>query len=156
MKLATLLYIINTRGEYLLMKRLKSPNKGLMSPPGGKLDIISAESPLDCSIREAFEECHLTTCASDWKLRGILTEKDYPDIGNIMIFLMELKFFIDILPKACNEGEFFFIHPDDFNKYEIPVTDKLFLWNRIIMNYEEPFIISLDCKYYPDIQQVNV
>jgi ADP-ribose pyrophosphatase YjhB (NUDIX family) len=35
MKLATLLYIRNSVGEYLLMKRKRNPNQGLLSPPGG-------------------------------------------------------------------------------------------------------------------------
>ena len=59
MKLATLLYIRNSKGEYLLMERRRDPNKGLMSPPGGKLDMEKAESPTACALREAYEECRI-------------------------------------------------------------------------------------------------
>jgi len=156
LKLATLLYIKNNKGEYLLIERLKNPNKGLMSPPGGKLNISEAESPDQCALREAFEECRMKTRTLDWMLKGIVTEKDYPSIGNIMLFLMEYKNFVNKLPKACNEGAFHFIHPDDFKNHKIPVTDKLFLWDNIFKNNGEPFVMRLDCKNYPDIRQVKV
>ncbi|MEO8210542.1 MAG: hypothetical protein ABI840_08265, partial [bacterium] len=129
---------------------------GLMSPPGGKLDIAAAESPVQCAVREAFEECSMKTELSDWKLRGIVTEKDYPAVGNIMIFLMEYINFVNELPEECNEGSFNFIHPDDFKNYSIPVTDKLFFWNRILSLDKEPFIMTLDCKNYPNIKPINL
>ena len=88
MKLATLLYIHNSKGEYLLMNRKKNPNKGLLSPPGGKLHTDEAESPSACAVREAMEECSMKSAEGDWSLTGIITEKNFPDAGNIMIFLM--------------------------------------------------------------------
>jgi len=138
------------------MERLKDPNRGLMSPPGGKLDTEVAESPVQCAVREAFEECRLKTSPSDWKLKGIVTEKDYPSVGNIMIFLIEYKNLVNELPEAGNEGAFHFIHPDDFKNHNIPVTDKLFLWDSILQTNGEPFMMALDCNNYPDIRQVNV
>jgi len=151
-----LLYIKNNKGEYLLIERLKNPNRGLMSPPGGKLDTVKTESPVQCAVREAFEECRIKTKPSDWKLKGIVTERDYPSVGNIMIFLMEYKNFVTELPEACDEGTFHFILPDDFKNHNIPVTDKLFLWESIFQTNGEPFEMTLDCKNYPDIRQVNV
>lgn len=155
MKLATLLYILNGKGEYLLMERLKEPNRGLMSPPGGKLNTEIAESPSACAVREAFEECSIQTNESDWKLLGIVTEKNYPSVGNIMIFLMQYKNSLNDIPPYCNEGGFRFIHPDDFINYNIPVTDKLFLWKNILKKNAEPFIMTIDCSYYPDITQIS-
>ena len=71
------------------MERLKDPNKGLMSPPGGKLIEEIAETPAECAAREGFEECKIISKPEDWKLMGIISEKNFPGIGNIMIFLME-------------------------------------------------------------------
>lgn len=150
MKLATLLYIRNEAGEYLLMKRRKDPNKGLMSPPGGKLKTESAESPDECAAREAFEECRLVSKKNDWLLRGIITEKNFPHAGNIMIFLMEYKNRLTKLPDPCNEGSFFFINPNDLFKQELPVTDREFIWKYIIES-NDVFMISLDCTNYPAI-----
>jgi ADP-ribose pyrophosphatase YjhB (NUDIX family) len=151
LKLATLLYIKNKAGEYLLMERLKEPNKGLMSPPGGKLDLNEAESPSACAVREAFEECSINTKNEDWKLRGIITEKNFPNVGNIMIFLMEYKKELNELPPECNEGAFTFVDINKISEYKIPITDKLFLWEKIINSGNEMFDISLDCTNYPEI-----
>lgn len=133
------------------MERLKEPNRGLMSPPGGKLDLAEAESPFACAVREAFEECSIKTREEDWKLIGIVTEKNFPNVGNIMIFLMEYRNELNELPSACNEGAFTFVRTDKISEYEIPVTDKLFLWEKIINSGNEIFDISLDCTNYPDI-----
>jgi len=149
LKLATLLYIKNQKGEYLLMERLKDPNKGLMSPPGGKLIAEIAETPAECASREGFEECKIISKPEDWKLLGIISEKNFPGIGNIMIFLMEYKVLLSELPDKCNEGEFFFIHPDKFFDYDIPVTDRKFMWEKILNNDGELFMMSLDCSRYP-------
>ena len=155
MKLATLLYIKNEKGDYLLMERLKDPNKGLMSPPGGKLNEKEAESPAACAVREAFEECSLKSTEEDWKLNGIVTEKNYPGIGNIMLFLMEYKKFLNELPPECNEGAFTFVHPDEFKDHDLPLTDKLFLWKKILNNEQDTFFLSLDCSEYPDIKAIK-
>ena len=155
MKLATLLYIQNESGEYLLMERLKNPNMGLISPPGGKVETQLAESPVYCAVREAKEECDLDSDENDWTLAGIVTEREYPHIGNVMIFLMEYKHRIKYLPDNCNEGNFFFIHPDNFDKHNIPETDKKFIWSRIFKKRNEPFFISLDCREFPEIKEIN-
>ncbi len=151
MKIATLLYIKNEEGEYLLMERLKEPNRGKMSPPGGKLNTEDPETPSECAVREAFEECKIISKPEDWKLLGIISEKNFPGIGNIMIFLMEYKFPLNILPEKCDEGEFYFIHPDNFFEYDIPVTDRLFMWEKILKSNGEIFQMRLDCSNYPEI-----
>lgn len=155
MKLATLLYIQNEAGEYLLMKRLKNPNIGLISPPGGKIETQLAESPLFCAVREAKEECDLDTVEKDWKLSGIVTEKEYPHIGNVMIFLMEYRNKINHIPIDCAEGNFLFIHPNNFDRHNIPETDKKYIWSRLLVSRNEPFFISLDCTDFPDIKEIN-
>lgn len=135
------------------MKRNRNPNKDLFSPPGGKLDILNAESPSECAVREAFEECSIKSNAEDWKLCGILTEKNYPDAGHIMIFIMSYNKSLNELPPDCNEGSFIFIHPDKFNEFSMPETDKRFLWKNVINYNGEVFLINLDCSNYPEIIQ---
>lgn len=136
------------------MERSKDPNKGLMSPPGGKLKTEEAESPSQCAVREVYEECLLHTSEADWILKGIVTEKDYPKAGNIMLFLMEYKNLLNRLPEVSNEGRFYFIHPDNFKKYKLPVTDNLFLWKNLFQCNGEIFILSLDCSNYPQIKRM--
>ena len=147
MKLATLLYIKNTNDEYLLLKRAKEPNKGLLSPPGGKLE--TAESPFGCASREAFEVCGLTSHPSDWKLLGIVTEKNYPGIGDIMVFLMGYKKKINYLPEDFNEGKFRFVSKDDIPNSAIPESDKLYIWKFVLDSMQFPFSIFIDCDENP-------
>lgn len=149
MKFATLLYIKNTNGDYLLLERVKEPNKGFLSPPGGKLDLEIAESPVACAIRECMEECSIISLPSDWMLRGIVTEKSYPNIGNIMIFCFEYLNRIEFLPKESNEGKFRFVSPADIKNANIPDTDKLFIWNFVLKDKPDLFSIHIDCESTP-------
>ena len=144
MKFATLLYIKNTRGEYLLIERVKNPNKGYLSPPGGKLKIEDAESAAKCAVREAFEECLIKSKPEDWKLLGIITEKEYPNIGNIMIFCFEYQKKIKKLPPVSNEGKFKFIGKNYIKYAKIPATDKLYIWN-FVLRRKSFFSIYIDC-----------
>lgn len=149
MKLATLLYIKNTNGEFLLLERVKEPNKGFLSPPGGKLKIDDIESPVACAVREAYEECSIKSHPTDWKLLGIITEKEYPNIGNIMIFCYEYLNKINTVPADSNEGRFKFVSPSEIKNANIPDTDKLFIWNFVLENKSNLFSIFIDCKTSP-------
>jgi 8-oxo-dGTP diphosphatase len=149
LKLATLLYIKNSKGEYLLLERANQPNKGLLSPPGGKLHLNDAESPFHCAVREAYEECGISSCTSDWKLLGIITEKNYPHIGNIMLFLFEYKTVLDSLPPDFKEGRFRFVPEHDILQSNIPETDKLYIWKFVLNNDNCFFSVSIDCDKTP-------
>lgn len=149
MKFATLLYIKNSDGDYLLLERVKEPNKGFLSPPGGKLNIEEVESPVACAVREAFEECSIKSHPNDWKLLGIVTEKSYPNIGDIMIFCYEYLDRINKLPENSVEGNFKFISPDKIKYANIPDTDKLFIWNFVLENKSNLFSIHIDCETHP-------
>lgn len=149
MKFATLLYIKNTNGDYLLLERVKEPNKGFLSPPGGKLDFDIAESPVACAVRECREECGFDSKTSDWKLIGIVTEKSYPNIGDIMIFCFEYLYKIDKLPDSSVEGKFRFVSPEGILKANIPDTDKLFIWNFVLKNKSNLFSIHINCQSDP-------
>lgn len=149
MKLATLLYIKNSDGDFLLLKRAKNPNKGFLSPPGGKLKTDFAESPFQCAVREAFEECGIVSETNDWKLLGIVTEKNYPDIGNIMMFLLEYKKPINSLPADFHEGMFEFVPESEIMNSRIPESDKLYIWNFVLGSNDTFFSISIDCDESP-------
>jgi 8-oxo-dGTP diphosphatase len=149
LKLATLLYIRNSKGEYLLLERANQPNKGLLSPPGGKLHLKDAESPFQCAVREASEECGIKSKTSDWKLLGIITEKNYPHIGNIMLFLFEYKRLLNELPPDFNEGMFRFVPEHEILMSEIPETDKLYIWKFVLNKDNGFFSVSIDCDETP-------
>ena len=131
------------------MNRRNNPNKGLLSPPGGKLHTDEAESPFACAVREAREECNLVSDTKDWRLRGIVTERDYPNIGNIMLFVFEYKKSIEVLPEDSEEGVFCFVHPKDIQNSNIPETDKLYLWKFVLKNNDNIFSVHIDCTREP-------
>ncbi|MCE1165606.1 MAG: NUDIX domain-containing protein [Bacteroidetes bacterium] len=146
---ATLLYIKNPQGGYLLLERLNEPNKGLLSPPGGKVHIHEAESPYRCAIREANEECLIVSTEADWTLKGIITEKNYPKIGDIMLFLFEYKHTMDALPPDFKEGRFRFVDEKEILESNIPETDKLYIWNFVLRNNGGFFSVYIDCNESP-------
>lgn len=131
------------------MERAKDPNKGLVSPPGGKLHLDEAESPAECAVREFEEECGIKTNTNDWDLIGIITEDNYPGIGHILIFLFRLKKNIDELPPLSREGKFIFVDPADLDKANIPETDKLFIWNYVLNGEKKFFSLKIDCNSAP-------
>ena len=147
LKLATLLYIQNSNDDYLMLERAREPNRGLLSPPGGKCE--PAESPFKCASREAFEECGIISKPSDWDLIGIVTEKNYPGIGDIMIFLMKYRHKLSNLPTECNEGTFHFLKQTEIMDANIPVTDKLFIWNFVLNSGSKTFSVFIDCNKTP-------
>jgi 8-oxo-dGTP diphosphatase len=149
LKLATLLYIKNSDGDYLLLERSNEPNKGLLSPPGGKLHTDDAESPFACAVREAKEECNIDSTPDDWKLLGIVTEKNYPKIGNIMLFLFAYKNNLNIKPEDFNEGKFVFVPEDKILNSGIPESDKLYIWNFVLKNTDRFFSVHLNCDESP-------
>jgi 8-oxo-dGTP diphosphatase len=54
LKRVATLCILRHKDKFLLLKRLKEPNKDNFTPVGGKLDPF--ESPLKSAIPETFEE----------------------------------------------------------------------------------------------------
>ncbi|CAN5606749.1 hypothetical protein BH10BAC5_BH10BAC5_22090 [soil metagenome] len=149
MTLVTLLYIRNSSGDFMLIERNKEPNKGMLSPPGGKLEINSAELPIDCARREAFEECSITTKRCDWTLLGIAAEKEYPKAGNLLMFFYELNFPVNDLPNEINEGKFRFVKENEIFDNLIPDTDRRYFWDMILKSTGKPFEVRLDCSSAP-------
>ena len=76
-KISCLLFIRNSSGHILLIKRKKPPNIDTWSPPGGKLEMTTGESPYECAKREAYEETRLNLCDQDLNLFGYVSEKSY-------------------------------------------------------------------------------
>src|SRR6185295_13221187 len=89
-KIATLLYCFNEADEVLLLERAKEPNRGLWSPPGGKLHTDSGESPHACACREAEEEIGAVIQPQDLHLTGIISEHGYLGQAHWLMFLFEL------------------------------------------------------------------
>ncbi|MCU0770978.1 MAG: NUDIX domain-containing protein [Verrucomicrobia bacterium] len=127
-QIATLLYCFNAQDEVLLLERAEQPNRGLWSPPGGKLKTDTGESPYACACREAHEELGLELKATDFHLTGLVSEHGYRGESHWLMFLFEIKPRLDRLPPPCHEGRFEFFGRESLAKLNLPQTDVERLW----------------------------
>ena len=73
-KISVLVFVRNTGGKLLLIRRNKSPNMGMWSPIGGKLEMSEGESPYECAIRETREEIGMELAESDLRMFSMISE----------------------------------------------------------------------------------
>lgn len=127
-KISTLLYCFSERGEVLLLERAQEPNLGLWSPPGGKLQTDTGESPYACACREAHEELGLAIRPPDLHLAGLVSEHGYQGQAHWLMFLFEVKPRLTTLPPPISEGRFQFFPPGRVPELPQPVTDREQIW----------------------------
>ncbi|MCU0443629.1 MAG: NUDIX domain-containing protein [Microscillaceae bacterium] len=117
LKRVATLCILRHQDKFLLLKRLKEPNKDLFTPVGGKLDPF--ESPLQSAIRETFEETGIRV--DSMRFCGILTETSptqYNWTGYVYVADIDYT-----EPPACNEGTLEWIAFEDLLSVPTPKTD---------------------------------
>ena len=112
----------------LLIERTGEPNRGLWSPPGGKLDAAVGESPHMCACREAREEIGLAIERQDLHLAGLVSEHGYEGRAHWLMFLFEIKKRVDTLPPVHREGRFAFHRPAALGSLPMPTTDRETIW----------------------------
>lgn len=137
LKKAATLCILKHKDQYLLLKRLKEPNKDLYTPVGGKLDPF--EGPLQAAIRETREETGIEV--SHMKYCGLLTESSptkYNWIG--YVYLAEIDY---CDPPPCNEGTLEWIRHEELLSVPTPRTD-WFIYQYIRENKAFAFTAEFD------------
>ncbi len=127
-KIATLLYCFNGQDDVLLLERAQEPNRGLWSPPGGKLHTDSGESPYACACREAQEELGLAITPSELHLTGLVSEHGYEGQAHWLMFLFEVTRRLEELPPAHREGGFEFFKRSRLDALRLPQTDREMVW----------------------------
>ena len=127
-KISCLIFITNKKGENLLIKRRKAPNKDCWSPIGGKLNMKLGESPYECARRETREEVNLHLDDEDLTCFGYISEKSYEGAGHWLMFLFKSKVQLESIPPTIDEGSFNFFSRSEIDTLEIPKTDKTLLW----------------------------
>jgi|TARA_B110000438_G_scaffold122040_1_gene119202 8-oxo-dGTP diphosphatase len=145
-KISTLVYVKNTEGKILLIQRRKSPNYGLWSPIGGKLEMSTGESPFEAARREVEEEIGLQLKDRDLHLFGLISEKGYEDSCHWLMFLFVVHTRITELPPEIDEGPFGFFSRGEIDELPVPQTDKESLW-AIYDEHHQGFIsLRADCS----------
>jgi 8-oxo-dGTP diphosphatase len=148
-KISVLIFIENAAGELLLMLRAKQPNLGVWSPIGGKLEMITGESPFECAARETAEETGLTVGSEDLHLFAMIAEKAYQGDTHWLMFLFRCRKPIGGLPPDITEGRFAFFSRQQINHLPIPETDQAALWP-IFDQYRDRFVsLRADCTVSP-------
>lgn len=127
-KISTLLYCFNAAGEVLLQRRAQEPNRGLWSPPGGKLKTEFGESPYACACREAREEMALALSPDQLHLTGLVSEHGYQGNAHWLMFLFEVRPRLVAAPPPHREGEFTFFPRAQLEALELPATDREQIW----------------------------
>ncbi len=127
-KIATLLYVFNSQDEVLLIERAQEPNRGLWSPPGGKLKTDLGESPYTCGCREAGEEMGMDIREQDLHLTGLISESGYQGHAHWLMFLFEVRPRWDKVPETMREGRFGFFSRKSLPELALPETDRERIW----------------------------
>lgn len=148
-KISVLVFIENRAGEQLLMLRAKQPNLGVWTPIGGKLEMATGESPLECAVRETEEETGLRVQPSDLHLFAMIAEKAYQGETHWLMFLFHCKRPIDALPPDIPEGKFAFFPRVKIAELRIPETDAAALWPIFDQHRDRFVMLRADCGVSP-------
>ena len=144
MKLTTLCYIENDRGEYLMLHRTKKQNDlnaGKWIGVGGKFE--ADETPEECLLREVYEETGLTL--THYRFRGIVTFLSNEWEGEYMHLFTADKYEGTLCD--CNEGELSWVPKKDVLKLNLWEGDHIFLRELL----ENDRFFSLKLSYTGDV-----
>lgn len=144
-KISVLVFLRNAAGELLLIKRAKSPNAGLWSPIGGKLETSSGESPHECAARETLEETGLHLAPGVFHLFAMIAERSYEGGAHWLMFLFDCRMPIAGLPPDIDEGRFGLFARAAIDALPLPETDRTALWPAYDENRLGFIALRADC-----------
>lgn len=145
-QIAVLCYLFDDAGRVLLLHRAKPPNDALYSPPGGKLDQSTGESPAACAAREIAEEVGLTVEPHELHLTGLVSERAYGGRSHWLMFLYELTRPVQVTPAAFREGTLEWHDPAELVNLSLPETDRQVIWPLFWRYRGQFFSAHIDCS----------
>jgi 8-oxo-dGTP diphosphatase len=151
-RIAVLCYLYDADGRVLLLHRSKSPNDGMYSPIGGKLEIAAGESPHQAAVREIAEEAGLHVADDDVRMIGIVSETAYEGETHWLIFLFEVMRPVghdEIRDMHIDEGRLEWIDAGAVADLPIPDTDREIM-NPLVREHRGGFfVVHIDCSTDP-------
>lgn len=130
-KIACLCDLRDRDGRVLLLHRIKAPNLGLCSPIGGKLEMHKGESPLQCAVREIFEEAGVSVPPERVHLGGLIAETAFEGRGHWLLFYFRVLGPVEVKAGVMDEGELRWHRPEDIDALPLPKTDREIIWPMI-------------------------
>lgn len=127
-KLACLCDLRDADGRILLLHRLRSPNQGLASPIGGKLDMHLGESPAQCAQREIMEEAGIHVPIDRLHLGGLVSEVAFEGTGHWLMFYYRVLGPVEVEAREIPEGRLAWHEPKEIDGLLLPQTDRKIIW----------------------------
>jgi 8-oxo-dGTP diphosphatase len=156
-RLACLCDLRDKDGRILLLRRARDPNRGLCSPIGGKLDMVSGESPAQCARREIQEEVGLDIPIDRLHLVGLISECAYEGQGHWLLFMYRVLGPVEVEPHDMREGRLDWFAWDELEALPLPQSDREVIWP--LVRRHEPagpdqrpgfFAVHIDCRSHGD------
>ena len=159
-KLACLCDLRDRDGRLLMIERRKSPNKGLCSPIGGKLDTSLGESPHQCAQREIQEEAGIDVPIERLHLMGLVSERAFEGKGHWLMFYYRVLGPGEVEETDIPEGRLRWFEPGQLASLPLPETDQKVIWP-LVDGHEHPdlgraephrpslpglFCVHIDCR----------
>ncbi|WP_333627555.1 NUDIX domain-containing protein [Sphingobacterium siyangense] len=117
LKRVATLCILRNKDKFLLLRRLKDPNKDMYVPVGGKIDPF--ENPDTAVTREVMEETGIRITSKQFC--GILTETSPVNYNWISyVYVSDVEF---VEAPYCNEGDLEWVSAKDLDSIPTPLTD---------------------------------
>ncbi len=151
-KLACLCDLRDRDGRILLLRRTREPNRGLCSPIGGKLDMLTGESPAQCASREIQEEAGIHIPIARLHLGAIISEKAFEGKGHWLLFYYRVLGPVEVPTQTIPEGSLEWFHPHEIDALPLPETDRQIIWPMIRKHDREHpgrpgfFALHIDCS----------
>ncbi|GIW74141.1 MAG: hypothetical protein KatS3mg103_0663 [Phycisphaerales bacterium] len=141
-RLACLCDLRDERGRVLLIERRRSPNLGLCSPIGGKLDTASGESPHQCARREILEEAGIDLPIERLHLMGLISERAFEGTGHWLMFYFRVLGPVEVEERQIPEGRLRWFEPGCLAELALPQTDRQVIWP-LVQAHDDPALHAL-------------
>lgn len=127
-RIACLCDLRDQDGRILLLRRIRTPNQGLCSPIGGKLDVAHGESPAQCAQREILEEAGIHVPIERLHLIGMVSEAAFEGSGHWLMFVYRVLGPVEVEPRDMREGRLDWFDLDGLDALPLPETDRKIIW----------------------------